>query len=168
MRKLIVLFSLVLSVNANAALSPLDKAEFLGRNILNNPGFESGKSQWSASGGTFATTTSSPLEGSAMATWDSNAASQTLTSTAVAIPVGMRNQSGVVSCRMQCASGTCTHTITVDDGTTNIVSPVTITSATTGGPRTNVTFTFPTSGNIRVKISSINANEPQLNIEQLS
>ena len=136
------------------------------QSLVKNSGFEGGSRNWTASGGTYTTTTSSPLRGSRSATWDSNGASQTLTSDAFTIPEGLKGQNGVVSCMIQTASGTATHTLTVYDGSSNIVTPVTITSSATGAPRTTVNFVFPTSGTIAARLTSVASDEPSIKTDE--
>ena len=152
-----------LPLQSLAALTATDRAEFTGRNLLadKNPGAENGKAGWTVSSGSFSASTSSPLEGNASFVWDATAASQTFTSAAVTIPEGWKGQPGVVSCRFQCASGICQHTLTAYDGTSNLVNPVQITSATTGAPRTSVNFVFPTSGTVAARTTS-SQDEPSL------
>lgn len=133
--------------------------------ILNsNPGFENGKSSWTASGGSFTISVSNPATGNAMAAWDSNGAAQTLTSTAVSIPPGAYGKNGVASAIMTCASTSCTHTLQAYDGT-NILASTTITSNQTVYVRTSVNFVFPISGSISIRIVSVASNEPNLFID---
>jgi hypothetical protein len=161
--------------NANALLSPtrvvdVDKTNgvFTFRNLVTNDGFEKGTRGWTASGGTFTTTStfSEIGQGSRAGSWDSSAASQTLTSTAVPIPAGDYGANYEVSANLECATGTCTHTIQAFDGT-NPASPIqTITSSTTY-TRTTVNFVAGISGSLSVRISSVNANEPTLYVDDV-
>lgn len=135
-------------------------------NILPNPGFEASTVGWTASGGATATANSTAKGTGAQGyDWDSNSASQTLVSATIVIPNGMLSNNGLLSCAIKTVSGTATHTMTVDDGTNNIVSPVTITSSTNGFVRTSVNFIYPSSGSIRVKFTSVAANEPEIYID---
>ncbi len=61
-----------------------------GTNLLQevNPDFESGTSNWTASGGTFIAETTTPLFGLQSGDWDSNASGQTLSSALVTIQRG--------------------------------------------------------------------------------
>ena len=138
-------------------------------NLLVNGGFELGTGSWTASGGTYTTTsTAANLDaGTLSGSWDSNASSQTLISSVSYTNGGgptLRNM--VASCDFKCDSGTCTHTITADDGTNNLATPQTITSSTTGFIRTSVNFIAPTSGTIRLTVTSVASNEPTLYIDQ--
>lgn len=135
-------------------------------NILANPGFEATtyNTGWTASGGASSVETTNPLYGAQSYDWDSSSASQTLTSAAVTIPIGMRGVAAEVDCLIKTPSGTATHTIVAFDGTSNIGSPVTITSSTTA-TRSRETFTMPTSGTVALKLTSVNANEPSITID---
>lgn len=135
-------------------------------NILANPGFEATtySTGWTASGGSSTAETTNPLYGVQSYNWDSNSAAQTLTSAAVTIPIGMRGVSAEVNCLIKTPSGTATHTITAFDGTSNVGTPITVTSSATP-TRSRETFTMPTSGTIALKITSVNANEPSITID---
>lgn len=153
-------------VKALAALSELDRSYLVGRNVLTNPGFEASTAGWTSSGGSLTTmTTATNVDiGGASGQWDSSAAAQTWTSGYVSINVGsgLSGANGVVSCRFKCDSGTCTHTLTANDGTNDLANASAITSTTTGYTRNSVNFIFPASGTVRVKIASVASNEPIL------
>jgi hypothetical protein len=141
-----------------------------GNNAIFNNSFEGATTGWSASGGTFARTTTNGQfipPGVAGAHWDSNGAAQTLDSAAVTINAndGLAGRNGVASCSFRAAAGTATHTLTAFDGTNNLVSPATITSSTTGWNRTSINFIFPASGTVKLRISSVAADEPDLFID---
>lgn len=147
------------------------------RNFAKNPSFEgpssaSTVSQWTASAGTLTTTTTAanidPSAGLKAGSWAATGgAGRTLDSSSITITAadGLNGQNGVVSCKFKAASGTATHTLTVYDGSTNIVTPTTITSSTTGFARTSVNFIFPASGTVKLRISSVSASEPTLYID---
>lgn len=142
-------------------------------NILPDPGFEASTSGWTASGGATATSNSTAKGTGALGyDWDSNSASQTLTSTSVTIPAGLQGKNGIASCQIKTVSGTATHTFTVNDGTNDIVTPITIQTSTTSFAGQNegnkINFVFPTSGTIRIKLASVNANEPEIYIDDCS
>lgn len=163
--KSLILSILLASSTALAALTDVDRAEFAAKSILKDSGFETGKAAWVASGGTFSIVTSGTnlLEGKSSATWDSSAAAQTLTSTAVAIPKGLYAQNGEAICYIQTPSGTATHLLEVYDGT-NVLGSITVTSSTTPS-KAAVNFPFPLSGNIQLRLKSVNANEPLIAID---
>lgn len=134
------------------------------QNLLKDGGWEKTANLWTASGGTYARSTSSPLRGIGSATWDSSSAGQTLTSAAVTIPSGLYGANGVVSCRVQVASGTATHTISAYDGS-NLLGPVTITNVASGSARTSSNFVFPSSGSIYLRFTSVASNEPSIKVD---
>lgn len=157
---------LIFQVNlTHATLNDVDKAILVPLNILQNPGFENGKSKWTASGGTFTTVTSGTnlLTGLVSATWDSSSASQTLTSTALTIPKGLYGKNGLAYCNIQVPSGTATHTLQVYDGT-NILVSTTITSSTLP-TRTSVNYIHPTSGSLSLRLVSVASNESLIAID---
>lgn len=135
-------------------------------NILTNPGFEASVTNWTASGGATATANSTAKGTGALGyDWNSNGASQTLVSSTIVVPNGLQGNNGLVSCNIKTVSGTATYTLTVDDGTTNIVTPVTINNSTSTFIQTSLNFVYPSSGSIRVKLSSVAADEPEIYID---
>ena len=139
-------------------------------NILPDPGFEGTPSGWTFSGGATATTNSTAKGTGALgADWDSNSAGQTLVSTSVTIPNGYQGKNGFFSCNIKTVSGTATHTISVNDGTNDISAPFTIPNSTTSFISTynngQGNFVYPSSGTIRIKLTSVNANEPEIYID---
>lgn len=162
--KYLILFTFLMNVlfPASMALTPVDKQDVASKNILVNGGFESGKSKWTASGGTFAVTSSSPMIGNSHATWDSGSASQTLTSTAIAIPDGFKSLNGVASCLIEVPTGTATHKLQAYDGT-NVVVEQTIHA--TGKARVSSNFILPSSGNISLRLISVASDEPSIKID---
>ena len=156
-----LILSLLVSLNAYA-ITNVDKQEIFSKNILTNAGFESSKSGWSSSAGTFAVTTTSPMVGAVHATWDAAANANTLTGPAITIPAGMFGRNSIGSCLIKTPSGTATHTLQVYDGT-NVVSSVTIVSNTTP-VRSSVNFISPSSGTLTIRILA-NADEPSISID---
>src|SRR5690606_33000054 len=133
-------------------------------NMILNAGAEYKTKGWTASGGTLAASTSSPDKGSYVLTWDSNDADQTLMSASVLIPDGLKGKSGVLSVPIKCASSTCTHVLSVYDGT-NEISATTIASDTSKYARTTINFgSFPTSGNLRMRLRSVASDEPSISV----
>jgi hypothetical protein len=157
-----ILLSLLICSQAFGAITEADKAMIFNKNLLKNGGFESGLAQWTASAGTFTHIGVSEVMGLGSARWDSSASTQTLTSTEVTIPNGMKGRNGVVSCLIKTPSGTATHSIQAYDGT-NILSSVAITSNALP-VRSSANFIFPSSGTISLRLYS-NANEPQIYID---
>lgn len=164
MKTLLAALLFLAPFSALSAVSTTDRALVeRGNNLLVNGGFESGKAQWTASGGTFTTTTTAANlgKGSVAGSWNSSGAAQTLTSTAVAIPAGLYGRNGVASCIIQGASAT--HTLQAYDGS-NILASTTITSQSEYA-RTSVNFIFPSSGNISLRLVSVAADEPTVYID---
>lgn len=173
MKKLIASLLLVAQLltpfQALAAVSNSDRA-ILDKhyNRLTNPGFEASYAGWATSAVTPVVVSAAANVGSGdrAISWDSTAAAQTFSSGYVTITSGdgLSSQPGAVSCRFKAASGTATHTLEAYDGTNKLVSS-TITSSTTGYVRLTANFLFPASGTVRLQISSVNANEPNLYID---
>lgn len=148
---------------AFATLNNVDKTQIFNKNLFANGGFENGKALWTPNDSAdFTTTTTTPLEGSVNGVWDADAASDTLVTTAVAIPSGMYGRNAVASCLTSNASGTATHEIQAYDGS-NVLAEATVTSSSTPS-RTSANFIMPSSGNIQLRIFA-NADEPELEID---
>lgn len=157
---LFVLF--VVWPQAWAQLNDFDRQEFTFENALagKNPGFESGTVQWTASGGTFVVNSGTQIvpNSKQFATWDSNSAGQTLQTAAVTVP---KTGNCEFSIWIAVPSGTATHTITVTDGTNDIVTAQTITN-NTNALKHIVNFPCPSSGTVRGKLTSVASNEPSI------
>lgn len=160
--KMFIAFILLFNSFAFATLNDVDKTQVYEKNLLKNGGFENGKFLWTASAGSFAVTTSSPMIGQQHATWDAAASADTLTYTAQTIPAGMFGRTGSASCLITTASGTATHSLQVYDGT-NIVATTTVLSNALP-TRTTVNFSFPGSGSVSLRLYA-NANEPSIAID---
>lgn len=134
-----------------------------GQNLMVNPGFEAATSNWTASGGTFSTSTTAANvgKGKIAGSWDSSAASQTLTSSAYTVPAGMYSRNAVASCIVK-GSGA-THKLQAYDGT-NVLAEQAIVSQT-GYARTTVNFVAPSSGSVRLRLVSVAADEPIIYID---
>lgn len=166
MKKLFLLISL-LSATCLGALSQPDLALLNAGNLLKNAGFENGKANWTASGGSFAIATgvTTRVYGNSGGSWDSSASGQTLGSTyTVSNSGGHSVQNGVGTCAVRCASGTCTHKLQVYFAGAAIAE-TTVTSSTTSFPRAVVNFVFPTSGDVTLRLISVNANEPTIYVD---
>lgn len=165
MKKLLLSFLLFpLFAQAQQFTEP-QRQNFAIRNLLKNPGAENGKAQITASGGAFSinTTAANIGSGNAAFEWDSSSASQTFSFSSQTIPAGLYSRAGLGYCSFKCASGTCTHTLQAFDGT-NILASQTITSTATYS-RSSINFGFPGSGSIVLRVVSVNANEPDLYID---
>lgn len=137
---------------------------FTGQNMVSNGGFERTTTGWTASGGTFTSTTTNPYRGNISGVWDSNSASQTLTSTAVTVPQWLIGRNAVIGCFVKTTSGTATYTLNAYDGTNNIASS-TITSSTSAFTLTTINFVAPSSGTLAVRLTSVASNEPEITID---
>jgi len=167
-KSLLTVFLLALFVvapSAQGALNAYDRQEFTFENALadKNPGFESGVTQWTASGGTFVSNSGTQIipNSKQFATWDSNSASQTLQTSAVTVP---KTGNCEFSIWIAVPSGTATHTITVTDGSNDLVTAQTITN-NTNALKHIVNFPCPASGTVRGKLTSVNANEPSISLD---
>jgi hypothetical protein len=160
--QIVLLIGVLLPLPAWPIITDLDRAEYRYKNILAdaNPGFESGKSGWTASGGTFTTVTSGSnvLFGKGSATWDSNAASQTFSSSTKTIPNGLLGRNCEAAIVTQVPSGTATHKVQAIVGTDTYSQDIV---STTGPYRNVITFPCPaTATTARIRELSVAANEP--------
>ena len=157
----------LLSANVLAAQLPIPAQEF--PSILNrlvNPGFENGKYAWTASSGVVAVNTSaSDGAGSYGYSWNSDGTAQTLLSNAVTIPEGLKTKPGLAFCAFKVPSGTATHTITVNDGTNDLVTAQTVINSSSQFVRMPISFIYPSSGSVKIKIASVASNEPEIYID---
>lgn len=123
----------------------------------NNPGFEEGTAQWTNSGGgaTFTTSGTTPGYELLSGVFNSSAASQTLSSTAVSIPSGLQGTPCVGSFWYKTAESTNKYKVQVYDGT-NVLSESTLEATGTAWDKFNgyTGFTCPSSGTILVRIIS--------------
>lgn len=158
---------LLMTMTASAAVNDADK-ELLDNHIemLLNPGFENGRAQWTASGGTFATASSgtSLLSGRISGTWDSGSAGQTLCSSQRTIPEGAKGRPGIGSIAMIVPSGTSTHVLEVRDGSANVLATSGARSyagGTSNSQRINTAvFSYPNTGTVRLCLVSVASDEP--------
>ena len=141
-----------------------------GQNGMTNGGFESGKNGWVASAGPFTTTTSAGNvdSGTTSGSWTASGAAGRTLDYAMTITAGgaFSGQNGVASCKFKAASGTATHTISVVDGSGNNLGNVNpIISSTVSYVRTSSNFVFPSSGTVKLRITTVSASEPQLFVD---
>ena len=161
--KMIILLGLLAGLNADAALSDLDKSVAAPRgNMLTNPGFEAGRGAWTASGGTFVTTNAAAnkFAGAATGSWDSSSASQTLTASSVAITSGNGLSGANITggCYFKVA-GAYTGKVQLFDGT-NVLAEASISNNTSGFTPTYVTGSAPASGTVSLRFISVASDEP--------
>lgn len=132
-------------------------------NLLLNPSWELNTTNWTASAGTYVRESGAANivpPGTGSGSWDAAASADTLTSNATTITAGdgISGSNIAGSCTIKCATGTCSHSIQIYDGT-NILSTATISSSTAGFVRTTINAVAPTSGTISLRLYA-NANEP--------
>lgn len=153
------------------AMNGPDRSLIPQNQTMSNPGFESGKVGWMATGGTFTIVSSAGNiipPGRFAASWDSNLAGQTLVGGTLAITSGDGISGAALTgaAYFKCATGTCTHLVQLFGGTTlstlAMVGSTTITSSTTGFVQTTVTGTAPTSGYMDLRVQSVASDEPLL------
>lgn len=158
MRKLILLTLLsILNVNPALANFPKDTQAWPSYNLIGdvNPGFENGTTLWTASGGTYTTSTTIFSEGLRAAEWTPGAAAQTLTGPAASIGanISQAGRTGVGSCMVRTASTA--HVLEVVDGSSTVLGSATVTPSAAGFTRASAVFTFPngagTSARIRLR-----------------
>lgn len=167
MKKLISLLIILSMVSTSfGAPSEVDRAILeKSRELLLNPAFENGKQKWAVSTGSFSVT--SGAGGQSYAVWDAGAASETFMSSLETIPTKLQGENGIVECNIKTPSGTATHTLTVNDGTNDLVTPITIQSSSSRFVSTTLNFIFPSSGSIRAKLAST-TNEPSIQVGRCS
>jgi hypothetical protein len=146
-----------------ATLNDVDKQGIPPHSVMSNGGFENGKAGWTASGGTFATTTTSPMSGLVHATWDSNGAGQTLRGPTITIKDDIANKNAVAVCLVKVPSGTSTHTFGVYDGTNSANDEVTLT--TTADPVYYNFIAGDAGSTLRLEFTSVAADEPSITID---
>lgn len=158
-----ILIGLLISTSAWAAAvnMPDQVYQHVHQNVLKNPGMESAGG-WSsaASSPTYSPTSAF---GNYSLSWNALASGNTLLSDLVTIPRGAYGKNGAFFCSFRTASGTSALTLTVTNGTDNLVDPISVISdpiyQKVGG-----TFVFPVSGSVQLKISATQ-NEPAVNID---
>jgi hypothetical protein len=165
MKRLIFSLLILIPVVVYAALNETDRAFMIPRNLLKNPGFEQSKHFWIASGGSttyqIAITAASVGTGNAAVRWLNVASTHTLMSTAVAIPTGYYGAAGLAGCYFK--GGGASFKVQVWDG-----SQVLATSTVTGSSNYSnsfTDFTFPTSGNVQLRIQSASTTNPPVLID---
>lgn len=136
-------------------------------NILKNPGFESGSTNWSAAfTGSITTSLAASGTGKLGLEWDDGLGSPSeLTSALVTIPEGFKGKNGIVRCQIKQGVGTITHTMTVSNGTSNIVSPIAVRANASTFTENAINFIFPSSGSIQVKFYGNDNADPILYID---
>lgn len=156
---LLVVFTVLNPMLANAALTDYDRQEFGFFNALKdkNAGLESGKANWTASGGSFTIGTATPIEGKQYGIFDASSAGQTLTSAAVTLH---RTGTCEVSGFFRVPSGTSTYLLQAFDGT-NVLASETVTNSATAIEHITE-YPCQTSGTVAARLISVASNEPAI------
>lgn len=156
-------FLAILPVQSLAALSNADRTALPAKNYLSNGGAELSLTGTSGTpAATIVTGAGNVDDGGAAFAWDSASAGQTHTiqATAVTSGGGLSGRDTVLSCAFKCASGTCTHTLCLYDGTNETCQ--TIVSDTAKFVRSSVIHPAPTSGTLTARLKSVASNEPSV------
>lgn len=122
-----------------------------GVNLLtDNPGFEQGTTGWTASGGSFTASAVDPLFGEQSGVFNASALSQTLTSTAYSMPVGLQGGNCLIATGYVYASGADgDYSVQAWDGSTVLATQELSVSTT---PATAyLGFACPSSGTVSVR-----------------
>lgn len=161
MQKIFLLFTYLLwGIVANAELTTppksVESSYSVLKNVLKNPGAELGKTDWTASAGTYTieTTAANVFAGSRSFSWDPSAASETFRSGVYALPA---YQNAIASCRIQTAATDLLFTVE-DDSAVEIAS-LTV-RAGASSEFLNIFVPFPTgSGSATYRISIESASD---------
>jgi len=136
-------------------------------NILKNAGMEGGTTDWTASGsGSVTSNSTSKATGALGIEWDDGLGTgATLSSALIAIPEGYKGKNGVISCQVKQTAGTITQTFTVNNGTTDLFTPILVSANTSTFTDNRNNFIFPTSGSVQVTFYGNNNADPVLYID---
>ena len=128
-----------------------------GINVLTNPGFESGTTAWTASGGSFTTTTAGAEVGAGgqSGKWDPSATAQTLEGDIQAIPNILQENSCLVQLSYLWDSGVAGDiNLRVNDGTNDLTQPLDLTQTSGVWTKAFIAFPCPASGNFKLVLTS--------------
>lgn len=122
--------------------------------INKNPGFEQGTLNWTASGGSFATTTESSNVGfgTQAASWDPSASGQTLSGDLVTVPAGLYGK--ICSLSFYYKGGDSNIKAQVFDGANVIAESAALSSASTYSGKQYIRFPCPNSGQLQARFYS--------------
>lgn len=138
-----------------------------GLNLLeadDNAGFEEGTTGWTASGGTFATTSSSPFFGTLSATWTATGSGQTLSSATKSVKEGLKGYQCLAGISYTYSGTSGDYVLEVTDGTNTLSTSLSLTNTTTPSDAM-VGFTCPSSGSVTMRLRSIVASPGQIKID---
>lgn len=170
MKRLIGFLLVIFAVSSShAALTNVERAEFRYPNALAeaNPGFESGKAQWTCTSGTFSIDTAAVnqfVPGSkAYANWDAplaGAGTQCF-SKAVKVPKAGNCEATLT---VKNGTGLGTHLLVANDGTNDLLTRTIDTRVEALEQR--LIFPCPTNGTARVGLRAVASNEPAIGFDQ--
>lgn len=132
--------------------------------------FEAGTTSWTNSGGTFTTSNTPALNGSASGLWSSSASGQTLRSALIAIPAAFIGRSCQVDGLYRFPSGNAGSLVwEVLDGSDNVLAQadVVVTSGSDVRTISFPQFTCPTSGSFRFGLRSTGASGVTVRIDDI-
>ena len=152
--KLIFLLGLLLLTPFAAGnFSNADKQFFVNKNILLNPGFEQGKTNWRTNSGSFSLTTTAAniASGASAASFTSSAANIRLGSSLVTVPAGLYNRNCLLTFSYK--GGDDKYIAAVDTGSISgsSLAYVTLSSQTTY-KKESLSFICPSSGQLSAAI----------------
>lgn len=147
MKKLLI--PLLLASATAFGFTDVEKQQAFLQNILNNPGFENGKSSWTLSGGTLSLTsgTGTSLYGRASAIWTPSAGSQSLRSSLYTLSQGLYGKQclGEVAYK----GGASNITLEVLTSANSVLGAVSL-IASTNGTVAQAPFVCPTNGSFKI------------------
>lgn len=126
-----------------------------GINLLTNGDFEQGTTEWTASAGSFAVTTTAANVGGGLqsGSWTPAASTNTLTTDQKTILAGLYGRSCLAKVIYKKTANNADHTLYVIDGSSNTLGSATLTVASTYTQAT-IPFVCPTSGTAAVRITA--------------
>lgn len=153
MMKLLAILLLNLTTLSFGALNNVDAQFVEQKNIIKNPGFEYGKSFWSASGGTFNlnTTAANIGSGGASGAWTPSANGQTLGSSLVTLPAGIFGKQCIG--KINYKGGANTLNVKILDGSGSQLAGGSLVAAT-NFQTASYGFPCPTSGSVKVQLAA--------------
>lgn len=124
-----------------------------GINLLTNGGFESGTTEWSASAGTFATTSTAANVGAGLlaGSWTPAASTNTLGTSQKTLVAGLYGRNCLGKILYKKTANVADHALRVIDGSSNVLASVALPQATTY-TQAYVTFVCPTSGTAALQV----------------
>ncbi len=139
-------------------------------NLLANPGFEAGKARWTASGGSFTISTTSPYDGVNIGSFDASGSSQTLKNSLVAVTAGLAGRACMAGIWYKADSITAgDYTLYAEDSTSAALTTALSLNPTSGAWQLAfVSFICPTAGTtIRLVVNSAVSNPAAISLDDM-